>query len=240
VDCHEVEGLLGAYMDEELDPIHSAETEQHLRECAACGGILRRQEALRTAVVTHAAYYPAPDRLRKRLAKPAAAPGQWWMVAAAVAFAAAAFWVVGPTLLGPRSQGLEREVVAAHVRSLLANHLMDVPSTDRHTVKPWFAGKLDFSPDVEDLAPRGFPLIGGRLEYLDGRTVAALIYRRGQHTINVFTWPGASGEEAPKVESLQGYNVVRWRHGGMNWWAVSDLNGAELTEFARDEAGSAK
>jgi anti-sigma factor RsiW len=120
-------------------------------------------------------------------------------------------------LHGPVSAAIGKHVVAAHVRSLLADHLMDVPSSDRHTVKPWFAGKLDFAPEVEDLSAQGFTLAGGRLDYIDGRTVAALVYRRRQHIISVLTWP-AGAEESPKAESLQGFHVVHWVKHGMAWW----------------------
>jgi len=126
---------------------------------------------------------------------------------------------------------MERELVASHVRSLMANHLVDVPSSDRHTVKPWFAGKLDYAPEVAP--PPGFELVGGRLDYIGERAVAALVYRRRQHMINVFTWPATAREQRLRIVSLQGYNLAHWVREGTEWWAVSDLNGTELEELAR-------
>jgi len=232
MNCREAGELLNASHDRELDLVRSVDLEAHLRECAACSADLRRREALRSVIVKQAPYYDAPLGLRKKLAGSLAPREPWFArwpaLAAACLVLALAIWRVAPP---PGSGAIAKEVVSAHVRSLLAEHLMDVPSSDRHTVKPWFAGKLDFAPQVEDLSAAGFTLAGGRLDYLDGRTVAALIYRRRQHTVNVFTWPAGRSDEAPRRESVEGFNLVHWVRHGMNWWAVSDLGAEELGQL---------
>jgi anti-sigma factor RsiW len=230
LDCHEVEPLLDAYLDGELDLARSLEFETHVGDCAACGTAVERGRALKGAIA-RAPYFSAPESLRRKVALPSRRmPYGWMALAAGIAALALILWRLGT----PGATPLDREVVAAHVRSLQANHLLDVASTDQHTVKPWFTGKLDFAPEVKDLSAQGFPLVGGRLDYLDGRALAALVYRRRQHTINVFTWPNPGEDSPPRFESLQGFNLAHWTRGGMAWWAVSDVSAADLEQLARD------
>ncbi len=134
---------------------------------------------------------------------------------------------VGPAL---RGDGLEEELVAGHVRSLQASHLIDVATSDQHVVKPWFDGKLDFAPPVIDLAQQGFPIVGGRLDYIDHRAVAAVVYRRGRHLINLFIWPSDRPPPAGR-HTLDGYTLLDWNKGGMSYWAVSDVNPNDLLLF---------
>jgi anti-sigma factor RsiW len=238
--------LLEAYLDGELDLVRSLEVERHLSECETCSAALRRQRGLRSALMDGSLYYDAPKGLSERVRTgvrktskgswPVAPAGwRWRAVAASLPVAAALAWALVALPKGPSQDELvSREVVSAHVRSLMAEHLTDVASSDRHTVKPWFNGKLDFSPEVKDLAGEGYPLVGGRLDYIGGRGVAALVFRRGNHSINVFVWPEPDARGGDGESSIQGYNVIRWRHSGMRYWAVSDLNLPELLELAGD------
>ncbi|HXS01911.1 MAG TPA: anti-sigma factor [Pyrinomonadaceae bacterium] len=146
--------------------------------------------------------------------------------------------VLSYSIFSARSQShnddlLAQEVVSSHVRSMMLNHLVDVPSSDQHTVKPWFNGKLDFAPEVKDLVDQGFPLVGGRLDYIDNRTVAALVYQRRKHSINLFIWPSTRSDQAEQQFSNHGYNIIHWTRSGASYWAVSDVNSADLGEFAR-------
>lgn len=244
MNCAEARDLVHPYLDQELDLVRVVDIDKHLQSCAACRALYDQQRALHSTVRRDASYYHAPEEMRERLrftlrgqaAEPTRPPAywhRWWNTAAAIAAAvmlsvSAALYVALPT---PQDR-LADDVVSSHVRSLMANHLSDVASSDQHTVKPWFIGKLDYSPPVIDLAAQGFPLVGGRLDYLDGRPVAALIYHRRQHVINLFVWPREGGrEQKPHALSQQGYNLLHWVEGGMEFWAVSDLNEAELKEF---------
>ena len=236
MSCELVEHDLDTYLDRELDAESSAAVREHVRMCAACRRQLAEREAL-ARFVRGAPYYSAPDRLRAQVLAQSTRSNSMrrvltWAAAAALALSV----VAGMTLWRPassRGDAVADEVVTSHVRSLMANHLFDVQSTDLHTVKPWFLGKLDFSPPVVDLASNGFPLVGGRLDYVGGRPVAALIYLRQKHTINVFVSP--EGGDPPSRDlalTVRGFNLRHWIHNGMSFWAVSDLNSAELGEFA--------
>jgi anti-sigma factor RsiW len=234
-------------IDGELDLARSIELERHLESCPSCSALFQSQKAAHNVLGDPALRHAAPSTLRKsvhaalaaaesqeaRRAKSKPAWFRWpWPAAAAgvLAGVAALIFVLRlPTAVDP----LERELVDSHIRSLLPNHLMDVVSTDQHTVKPWFAGKIDFSPPVKDLTSEGFPLIGGRVDYVDQHFAAVMVYKRNQHVINVFVWPVAGREDvAPRTRADQGYNMIEVVHAGMEYWAVSDLNQGELRQFA--------
>jgi len=232
-----------------LDLARGLEVEQHMDECQVCASVYRNQIALRSGFQNSSPYHSAPARLEKRIrsslrheAKSEAGHRsfgwRWLPAGAALAFVLLMAFIIWWAVPGLRPSGddlLAQEIVSNHVRSLqLDSHRTDVISSDQHTVKPWFDGKLDFAPPVKDFSSQGFPLIGGRLEYLNNRAVAALIYQRQKHYINLYIWPAeqsdASGEVATK---RQGYDLLHWTNSGMNYWAISDLNGVELHEFAR-------
>jgi anti-sigma factor RsiW len=247
LNCQDTQILLHAYVDGELDLVKNLEVEKHLQECSACAQAHAEIQALRAAVKSGAPYYDAPRELvgsiRESL-RPAGRPRstsfpfrswRWLPVAASLAFAALVGYGLG-ILVAPRSDlVLTQELVASHVRSQMSGHkAVDVDSSDLHTVKPWFDGRVDFSPTVPDLVDKGFALVGGRLDYLDNKAVAVLVYQRRKHLIDLFIWRSDAAEDAlgPTKLSRQGFTLLSWNHGGMTYWAVSNLNENELGEFA--------
>jgi len=246
VNCEDFQKWFDSYADRELDLVHSLEIENHLRECVVCSERHEGHQVLRSALSNPALYFKAPPDLQGKVqsslrgsAKAEAVPRirvwRWLNAAVPVAVAALAILIIVPLLRGPSNDDLlTREIVSSHVRSLMANHLADVASSDEHTVKPWFAGKLNFSPAVVDLKNQGFPLVGGRLDYIDNKPVAVLVYQRQKHFINLFVWPSNSEADAEtEMISRQGYNLFHWSKAGMTYWVISDLNRAELQEFTR-------
>jgi anti-sigma factor RsiW len=248
VTCEEIRSLLSPYADGELDLVRDLEIEQHLRECPVCARAVQRSRSLSKMLSDPALYHTPPADLQRRvhvaLGQVSAPRGRdrlislpWrslGLVAAAAALVAVALWGAGqgrPAL--SRDDLLAREVVSAHVRALmLPTHTLDVESSDQHTVKPWFIGKVDFVPEVKNLAPQGFPLMGGRLEYLADQPAAALVYTRAKHVINVFMWRAAEKDRPPEFLERQGYHLIRWTDKERMFWVISDLNEKELREFA--------
>ena len=252
MSCEQSRALIHAYLDGELDLIRAMEIEEHLRECPGCAGEYANFAALRSTIKKDGSlYYPIPAGLpgsvhallaetipEESKASTLVWPSRWIQfgaIAAALALLAVLSWLLGPVLSRPRTTDLlAQEVVSEHVRSLMANHMTDVPSSDQHTVKPWFRGKLDFSPQVKDLSKQGFGLVGGRLDYIQDKSVAALVYQRRQHVINLFVWPSAKeNDEAAQEITRKGYNLIHWRQSGMYYCAISDLDERELRDFVQ-------
>jgi anti-sigma factor RsiW len=245
MECKEARELLSPYVDGELAGREALGIAAHVEHCADCRAQHAALDALARGVRHHADYFRAPAALAGRIAAalplpsvqavpaPKARHASWtWLnVGAAVASLAAVAWSVALYLALPSADDrLADEVVASHVRSLLGNRAVDVASSDQHAVKPWFNGKVDFSPPVLDLTAEGFPLVGGRVDYLDHRTVAALVYRHRQHMIDVYVSPAAANaKDSPVVKmTRQGYHLLHWTRGGMEFWAISDLDAGEL------------
>lgn len=242
--CDEAEILLHALIDGELDAGHAREVEEHIAGCRDCAAQLAAYREMSKAVAGAELRYTAPPELRRRIE--AALPQQTrqqtpvpnrravlrgFAMGSAVS-AIAATGLVAIVLRSDDEQRILSEVVSAHLRSLQAGHLTDVLSTDQHTVKPWFNGKLDVAPPVIDLTAQGFTLIGGRLDYVDTRAIAAIVYRRRAHIINLFVAQTANSERrTAKMETIQGFNIRRWSEQGLNYWAVSDIAADELAEF---------
>ncbi|WGR91300.1 anti-sigma factor [Bradyrhizobium sp. ISRA443] len=240
--CEEAEVLLHALIDGELDAGHAREVETHIEGCAHCAALMKEYQEIRQAMAETDLHYKAPLELRRRIEKalpqpqPQATPSRrsvlrgFAMGSAVSAIAATGLFAI--VLRNDDEQRIEAEVVSAHLRSLQAGHLTDVVSTDQHTVKPWFNGKLDVSPPVIDLTAQGFTLIGGRLDYVNAREIGAVVYKRRQHVINLFVAQTANTERRlATMTTLQGFNIRRWSDHGLKYWAVSDIGADELTEF---------
>jgi anti-sigma factor RsiW len=246
VDCQQLEPLLHAYVDGELDLSKTLEIEEHLRGCPACAQMHRSIQTVQSRVRREAVYFTPPAHLRARVrasigsASAARLPTRFrrapWLAFAAslvlVSMAALGFSRFLPGRSG--TDPLTDELFASNFRvQMLPRHLVDVESSNQHTVKPWFEGKLSFAPEVPNLTAEGFALLGGRLDYVDHRPAAALVYQRRKHVINVFIWASDPGsEKLPDAVTRQGYRLLSWTRGGLTYCAVSDLNEAELREFA--------
>ncbi len=244
--CDQARPLLSAYVDRELEVTRSVEIAAHLQECSGCAAVLKQHEALRASLGAESLVFAPPAGLERRVRTAlhrAARPRdrflrafqRWAPVPLAAALAAALSWSVAIQRGAPSGEDLLlMELVSGHVRSLLVDHLVDVASSDRHTVKPWFNGKVDFAPPVMDFTASGFPLVGGRVDYVAGRSVAVLVYKRRQHFVNLFIWPDGK-DEGPALRNLtsQGYHLLRWSRSGLTFWAVSDVGSADLESLAQ-------
>jgi anti-sigma factor RsiW len=252
MDCTSTRSRLYAYVDHELDAVNVGAIDEHLASCDACRALFTRKSELSRALREHVTYYRAPGGLASHIGSrlsgteprrfvPRWLAPQWWHFGAAVAATAIVSWIAAVQFHRPAPDELIAEqVIAGHARSLLTSHIADVASSDQHTVKPWLSRKLDFSPPVSDLTSVGFPLVGGRLDYLDNRPVAALAYQHRQHLISLFVWPERDAVRSLPMRALsrQGYNVLHWTDAGMVFWAISDLNAAELRDFAQAYASA--
>jgi anti-sigma factor RsiW len=237
MDCETARTFLDAYSTSELDLMSTMEVEKHLAECASCAKELDGLQSLRRRIQDPSLRYRAPESLQHamfdRVAQPRLMTSRWLARAAAAIQIFLLPWFLWYASTN-RSNAtlLADEITSAHVRSLQGDHLLDVVSTDQHTVKPWFNGKLDFSPTVIDFAGQGFPLVGGRLDYINHQTVAAIVYQRGKHMINVLVWPTHEGDDQTRSSQHNGYNLITWARGGLKYSAVSDLNSQELSQLA--------
>lgn len=252
MECTESHSKMSAFADGELDASTARQLTQHLAHCPDCAKACEQLQALRAAVRQHGVRHAAPAALQQRLrqalqeetkeSKATPRRRKWaqlpwaWINLGVAGVSTAAFAVTLALYLSVPSDAerLDQEIVASHFRSLMPDHLADVASSDQHTVKPWFSGKLDFSPPVVDLAQAGFPLVGGRLDYIRQRPVAALAYRRHHHVLNLYVWPDQAQRDAPpRLTVKQGYHLIRWSRSGMEYRLISDLNAAELMDFER-------
>jgi anti-sigma factor RsiW len=243
MNCQTTENLLNGYVDGELDLVNHLQIEEHLQSCPSCEQANENLLKIKSAINDNSLYFNASQSLQHRIhdalceektQTPFFNLWRWLVTATATVCAIAAFGLIFLQKTSDNDELLAKEAVSGHIRSMMANHLTDVPSSDKHTVKPWFDGKLDYSPPVIDLAYQGFPLVGGRLDYLGNRPTAALIYQRHQHFINLYVFPSPdNADSGNKMSVRQGYNLIHWSKAGMTFWTVSDLNLNELQEFTQ-------
>lgn len=234
--------LVQAEFDGELDAAEALRAARHRQDCAQCRDAYAELSATRALVKESAPRHRAPDHLRRAIIAglgasavrpaPARAPRGWWREGVSFALGGALAASIALLVVAPAQPTMLNDIVAGHIRALQPGHLEDVISTDEHTVKPWFDGRVNFAPPVKDLAAKNFPLLGGRLDYLDNRPVAALVYGSAKHVIDLYVWPG-KGDAIAAIASRDGYNTVHWSDNGMEFWAVSDLEARGLSEFVR-------
>ncbi len=238
MDCPTCEAMVDAYVDGELSASESADFERSLSACPECRHRLEAARAM-SGLLRELPAEPAPDLLRARVERELRAIAgrprerlRWSAMAASIVVALGIGWLGGVlSLQGGREAD---ELVAGYLRVALGAHAVDVASSDRHTVKPWFAGKIDYAPPVHDLTAVGFPLAGGRLDVVDGRKVAVLVYRRNQHWVALTLWPAASSDATPAaITQRDGFALADWRHGGFEMRAVADLAPADMRSFTQ-------
>ena len=244
--CNEIESLLERYLDSELTLSDRREFEAHIGSCKTCEYSLHQYEALKKGF-SSLSYEKAPSTLRKNIRRdlrdisneesPSASPFQWLSFSGGLMFfVAISTWIVTQFIYAPmNSSDFGSHIANAHIRSLQVNHLLDVVSTDKHTVKPWFVGKLDFAPVVKDLQAKGYKLSGGRMDYVNDKLSAALVYKRRSHLINVFLFNNNRNKNSPNDDFMQkkGFNLVTGNSQGLDYWIISDLNLKELKTFAK-------
>jgi anti-sigma factor RsiW len=242
--CDDALVLLHALADGELDAGHARDVEAHVASCSRCAAELSAAREMKSALAATNLRFTAPASLRVRvegtIPKPQPVTNRRTLLKGfALGSAVSALAASGIGFVVLREARVMGDAISAHLRSLQGEHLTDVLSSNQHTVKPWFNGKLGLAPPVPDLTAQSFTLIGGRLDFLDGKPVAALVYRRRAHVINVFVGQGlGAAPTSPELQVMQGFNLLRWRDGGLNVIAVSDLNKEELEEFGNKFAAA--
>jgi len=244
MNCRDAEPLLHARLDNELDVAGAITVDRHLSECRACAAQYAALQNLKQEIAAAQPAYALPSKLERRLASRFTSQktllarswsGPWPSALALVGAAAclAALIIFSPVIWTPNgTNAVATEILDNHLRALQPGHLIDVESSDQHTVKPWFQGKTDFSPPVPDLTNDGFVLVGGRLEVIHQQPTAAIVYKRRQHVISLYVSPSLGGEATPALQDLGGYHLLHWSQDRMSYWAVSDVASADLRDFA--------